>query len=94
MPPRPNDALRLHFLLLVMRAAIFALVERVLYPDVRLHLALRRLEPDKPRDLERVSDLDLRARIRRGTNGGDPAAAQGGGGVEDIRRSHEDDQLR
>ena len=77
-----------------MRTLLRALIEWMLYADVRLHLALRRLEPDKPRDLERVSDLDLRARIRRGTNGGDPAAAQGGGGVEDIRCSHEDDQLR
>ena len=62
MPPCPNDAFRLHFLLLVMRAAVFALVERVLYPDVRLHLALRRLQAHEPRDLERVADLDLRTR--------------------------------
>ena len=51
-----------------MRAAVLALVEGMLYPDIRGDLALCSLETYEPGDLERVTNLDLR-RIpdKRGT---------------------------
>ena len=59
MPPSPENTLGPDFLLLVMGAVLFALIERVLYPDVCLDFPLRSLEPYQPRDLERVTYLYL-----------------------------------
>ncbi len=69
MPPSPPHTLGLHVLLLVVRAALFALVEGVLYPDVRGDFPLRSLETQQTRNLERVSDLDLQSKASYGRRG-------------------------
>ena len=89
VPPGAHHALGLDVLLLVMRAALFALVERVLHADVRLDLPLCRLQADEARYPERVSDLDLCARTHaRGEKpGGRIVAAQMGKEGPDPRRT-------
>ena len=60
MPPSSEHIIWLDVLLLIVRALLFTLVERVLQADVRLDLPLRRLLAQYPRDVERFLYLHLR----------------------------------
>lgn len=59
VPPGAQRTYRLDILLLRVLPLLRRLIKRRLHADIRLHLPLRRLLPQVPRDIERVVDVNL-----------------------------------